>query len=130
MLHTGIKGHKVKEAVLQLCSTLLEGKQFKDANEKIETFLADDEAKNLYVSLTSVRANLQQRQQRGFELTAGEVAQLEKIQQTADANKVIKDFATASEELNQIKAAVVSYLEKSFEICRTPTEADFEDDAE
>lgn len=128
MLHTGIKGHKVKQALLSLCSTLLDGNQFTDANQKIEAFLADDSAKQLYIDLTSLRAQLQQRQQRGFELTAGEVAKLEKIQAEADANPTVKDFAEASEELNQIKAAVVAYLEKSFEICRPPSDEDFAED--
>ena len=108
----------------------MDGKQFKDANQKIETFLADESAKQLYIDLTSLRAKLQERQQRGFELTAGEVTELEKIQNEADSNPTIKEFAQASDELNQIKAAVVAYLDKSFEICSPPGEGDFTEETE
>ena len=130
MIHTGIKGHKVKQALLSLCETILQGNQFQEANKKIEAFLEDDSAKDLYIKMTSLRARLQERQQRGFELTAGEVAELESVQREADANITIKDFADASEELNHIKAAVITYLEKSFEICRPPDDKDFEEDQE
>ena len=63
-------------------------------------------------------------------MRAGEVTELEKIQNEADSNPTIKEFAQASDELNQIKAAVVAYLDKSFEICSPPGEGDFTEETE
>ena len=128
--HAGLKGAKVREQMRSLCEAILAGKQFRDANAAIEAFLQDEDAKAQYIAYNTRRAEVRERQERGFQLTAGEIDELEKLHQEIIDQPVIRGFMVATDELERIKHAAIEFLEKSFELCRVPTDSDFEDDDE
>lgn len=125
-----IKGRKVEEALRHLCETVLAGRQFKDANAKIESFLQDEDAKQSYLAYNARAAELRERQERGFDLTAGQVAEIEQLRKEIAGNGVIRGFMEASDELERIKLGALTWLEKAFEICRVPEDKDFADEDE
>ena len=122
--HAGLKGREPRAKAREFCQAVLDGRQFREANEKIDRFLGDAEAKGTYVAYTKRRAEIQERQERGFQLTAGEITELEKMQRELSSNEVIRDFVEASDELERIKVGAVAFIEKAFELCRPPSEED------
>jgi cell fate (sporulation/competence/biofilm development) regulator YlbF (YheA/YmcA/DUF963 family) len=121
-----IKGTKVSEQLTALCQSVLDSRQFKDANEKIEAFLADEAARTEYSSYLALVSRIRTRQDRGFEPTAGEVLELEKAHAAAVANPLISDFNAGTAALKKFKQDLLAYFDLAFELARVPTEEDFE----
>jgi|GEM_PF-2797182 len=124
----GLKGRDVVEKMSALCQAVLDGDQFREANKKLEAFLADEDSKKTYAEVSRRRADIAQRESRGFALTAGEALEVDKLEKTLTKNPLIRGFFEASQEMEKIKLGVVTYLEKTFEICQVPTRKDFEED--
>jgi cell fate (sporulation/competence/biofilm development) regulator YlbF (YheA/YmcA/DUF963 family) len=121
---------ETKETVIiqktrELCQTIVEQPEFQDMRRRIESFMADEEAKNQYQTVVEKGEMLQQKQQAGVPLSNDEVADFDKHREVLVNNPVARGFLDAQQEMHKVQESVGQYVAKTFELGRTPTEEDF-----
>jgi cell fate (sporulation/competence/biofilm development) regulator YlbF (YheA/YmcA/DUF963 family) len=126
---SGIKGERTRDALAGYCDAVTSGKQFQTASEQVDRFIADDEARQAYVTWSHLQAQLDERRRRGFELTAGEVHAFESARGAAVENPVVTEYLEATKVLTAIKESTIEWLDKAFELKRSPTDADWKAEA-
>ncbi len=110
----------------ELCQTILDQPEYQSIRTRIDSFLADDEAKAQYQRLSEKGEVLQQKQQQGSPLSDAEIADFESHRQAFFSNPVAKDFVDAQQEMHEVQESVTRYVAKTFEIGRVPAAGDFE----
>ncbi len=125
----GIKGERIREALAGFCDAVTHGKQFQTASEQVDRFIADDEARQAYVTWSHLQSTLDERRRRGFELTAGEVHAYETARRAAVENPIVTGYLEATKVLNSLKEGTIEWLDKAFELKRSPTDADWKAEA-
>jgi cell fate (sporulation/competence/biofilm development) regulator YlbF (YheA/YmcA/DUF963 family) len=109
----------------ELCQTIVDQPEFQDIRRRIDTFMADEEAKNCYQSVVEKGELLQHKQQMGVPLSSDEVAVFEKERETLVNNPIARDFLEAQQDMQKVQASVGQYVAKTFELGRAPTDEDF-----
>lgn len=109
----------------ELCQTIVEQPEFQEIRHRIDTFMADEEAKNQYQSVVEKGELLQHKQQMGMALSNDEVAEFEKHREALVNNPIARGFLDAQQEMQKVQESVGQYVAKTFELGRTPTDEDF-----
>ena len=117
----------VTEHARTLCQSVLDNPEFASARKKIETFMADDEAQSLYRSWHEMAQELHAKSHNGTQPDNEEIAAFESMRAKVMDNPVSADFAAAEEHLNGVFTTVTGMLQKTLQLGRMPTEADFEE---
>ena len=94
--------------------------------DNVETFLADDKAKELYRNLAEKGEHLQHKQQQGVHLAPEEIAAYEKDRDALTANSVAAGFIEAQQAMHQVQESVNQYISKTHELGRLPTDEEME----
>ena len=108
----------------ELCQTIVEQPEFQDMRRRIESFLADEEAKSQYQTVVEKGEMLQQKQQMGVPLSNDEVADFDRQREALVTNPVARGFLDAQQEMHKVQESVGQYVAKTFELGRPPTEED------
>jgi cell fate (sporulation/competence/biofilm development) regulator YlbF (YheA/YmcA/DUF963 family) len=108
-----------------LCQTLVEQPEFIQIRQRIEAFLSDDSAKNLYQTVMEKGDELQQKQQMGLPLDQNEILAFEQDREKLLNLPVARGFLDAQQEMHKIQESVMQFVGKTFELGRVPAPEDF-----
>lgn len=114
----------VQQKTRELCQAILDQPEFRTLRQQIETFMANDEARGLYDSLSEKGEYLHHKQHQGVALSDQEIQGYEKDRNAFFNNPVAKNFMSAQEELRKLQDSINTYVGKTFELGRVPTEDD------
>lgn len=93
---------------------------------KIETFLADEGAKELYRNLAEKGEHLNHKQQQGVQLSPGEIKEYEKERDALFANPIAAGFVQAQQDMHKVQETVGQYVSKTLELGRVPTDEEMD----
>jgi len=110
----------------ELCEAILQDPEYLGMRQKIETFLADDKAKELYRNLAEKGEHLQHKQQQGVQLAPEEIAAYEKGRDSLVGNPVAAGFIEAQQAMHQVQESVNQYISKTLELGRLPSDEEME----
>ena len=108
-----------------LCEAIIDHSEFKELGQKVETFLANDEARLLYQSVQETGGELQQKQQAGIELGDEEIKRFEEKREQLFENPIANSFMDAKQQLESVQRTVSQYIGMTLELGRVPTAEDF-----
>lgn len=115
---------KVETKTNELCEAILEQMQSGGIRRRIDSFLADDNARGQYESLMNRGQALQQKQHHGQSLDAAEISAFEKDRDALLQNPVASGFLDAQEEMHDLQHTVQRYVAKTIELGRIPSADD------
>jgi len=121
-----IMATQIETKTLELCSTILEHLEANGVRKRIDTFLADTDARGQYEKLMNQGQALQEKQQSGHTLAPAEIYEFEKGRDALLKNPVASAFLDAQEEMNNLQHNVQKHINKTMELGRIPTTADLE----
>jgi len=110
----GVITQKTKE----LCQAILDQPELRTAQQRIQTFAADQGARAQYEGLMAKGQALQQKQKQSQPLSREALLN----------NPVARGFLDAQEELHHVHHTINQYVSKTLELGRLPTESDFEEE--
>ena len=110
----------------ELCETIIGQPEFRAIRQRLDTFMADDTAKNQYQLVVEKGDALQQKQQFGTPLDNNEILEFERNRESLLGNPVARDFLDAQQQMHQIQESVMQHVSKTFELGRVPGAEDFE----
>jgi len=114
----------IEQKTRELCQAILEQPNMVSIRKRIDTFMADDRAREQYDGLMAKGQALQQKQQMSVQLTGEEINDFEQHRDSLLKNPVTRGFLDAQEELHQVQETIHSYVNKTLELGRMPTEDD------
>lgn len=125
---TQIIGEQVSylDKAKELCQSVLDDSKLQSAFRSIDAFMENDSAKGIYSAMQAKAEELHTKQSAGFDLTAGEIEEYNKLRDQVFENPVAKAFIDAQEEMHSVQATVNGWLSMTFELGRMPTDEDFD----
>ena len=111
-----------KQSTKDLCQALLDDPELKETLKAIDTFMADDSAKELFSAMQSLGETLQTKQQAGLELSAGEVEEYNKARDAMLDNPTARGFVDAQEAIGDVHQYIGTAVSMVFELGRMPTD--------
>lgn len=115
----------ITDKTRELCQAILDQPEMRSARQAIDKFVADDKARAQYEGLMAKGQALQQKQQRGEQLTREEITAFEAERESVLNNPVARGFLEAQEEMHHVHQSINQQVSKTLELGRLPTEADF-----
>jgi cell fate (sporulation/competence/biofilm development) regulator YlbF (YheA/YmcA/DUF963 family) len=110
----------------ELCETILQDPGYMGLRSKIETFLADDRAKELYRNLAEKGEHLNHKQQQGVQLSPEEIKAYEQERDALFANPVAAGFVQSQQDMQKVQETVSQYVSKTLELGRVPSEEEMD----
>jgi len=126
-MHTSIEESPVLRKTKELCETILEQPNMRSIRQRVDAFLGDAGTRAQYDGVISKGQALQQKQQASMPLTGEEIADFERQRDQLLSNPIARGFLDAQDELQEVRKSVHSYVSKTLELGRMPTEADLVD---
>jgi cell fate (sporulation/competence/biofilm development) regulator YlbF (YheA/YmcA/DUF963 family) len=123
-MQTQINGNSVEEKTRELCEAILADPKVHSIRRRIDTFMADDKARNQYETVMSKGQALQEKQQQSQPLSGVEISDFEKHRDALLENPVARGFLDAQEELHDIQHSIKKQVSKTLELGRLPAEDD------
>ena len=111
----------------ELCQSILDHPDFKSVRNNIDTFMADDKAKQEYQTLVERGEELHHKQHQGVRLSDEEIKGYEAQRERVVNNPVAANFIRAQQEVHGIQESINKYLSKTLELGRVPSTADLEE---
>lgn len=111
---------------LELCETIVSQPDFVAMKNHIDTFLADEDAKQLYHTVAEKGEYLHHKQHQGVSLGDDEIAEYEQHRESLMKNPVAVAFLEAQENMRQMQDAVTKYVTKTLELGRVASAEDFQ----
>ena len=121
---TAIEETPVIRKTKELCQAILDQPNMRSIRQRIDTFLGDENARAQYDGLMSKRQELQEKQQMALPVSDEEIDKFEQQRVALLNNPVARAFIDAQEELHQVQESIHTYLNKTLELGRVPTEED------
>jgi cell fate (sporulation/competence/biofilm development) regulator YlbF (YheA/YmcA/DUF963 family) len=118
----GVIVQKTKE----LCQSILDHPDFQNLRKDIDSFMANDSAKQEYQSLVEKSEELNHKQHEGARLSQDEIAAYETHRDRVVNNPLAAGFIRAQQEVHGIQESINRYLAKTFELGRVPTSQELE----
>ncbi len=125
-MHNTLESGAVLDKTLELCQTIVSQPDFTARQRDIETFLLNDEAKQLYQTVAEKGEALHHKQHQGEQLSETEIADYEQHRQSLFDNAVARRFIDAQQQMHSLQDAVTRYVAKTLELGRVPNTDDFE----
>ncbi|HEX7057168.1 MAG TPA: YlbF family regulator [Bacilli bacterium] len=110
----------------ELCETILAQPVYKDLKQKVETFIANDEATSQYNSFLDLHRRMQQKEREGADFSEEEIAEYNEREYKLYTNDTIREFLYAERELEKIHNMISAYVIKTIELDRLPDEDELE----
>ena len=117
---------KIEEKTRELCQTIVDQPEMASIRRRIDTFLADADARGEYETVMSKGNALHEKQHNGQSLDGTEIADFEKHRDELLKNPLAGGFFDAQEELHQLQHGIQKFVSKMLELGRVPTEADLD----
>jgi cell fate (sporulation/competence/biofilm development) regulator YlbF (YheA/YmcA/DUF963 family) len=111
---------KVETKTNELCQAILEQLKEGQVRQRIDTFMADADARSAYERLVSKGQALQEKQQNGQTLDPTEISAFEKERDTLLGNPVASGFLDAQEEMHDLQHTVQRFVSKTIELGHLP----------
>ena len=115
---------KLKQKTNELCAVIVEELLNDGIKNRIDTFLADANARGQYEALMSKGQALQEKQHGGQTLDPSEISAFETERDALLKNPVTVAFLDAQEEIHGLQHCVQKRIAKTLELGRVPTEDD------
>ena len=119
---TMIEETPITRKTRELCQTILDEPSLQTLRQRIDTFMADEQARAKYDSLVAKGQALQEKQQQSLPLTGAEISDFEQQRDSLLQNPVARGFLDAQGELRQVQESIHQYVSKTFELGRLPSE--------
>jgi len=116
----------IEEKTRELCEAVVAQPEMESIRRRIDTFLADPDARGQYESVVSKGNTLHEKQHNGQPLDGAEVADFEKHRDALLQNPVARAFLDAQEEAHELQHSIQRTVAKTFELGRVPTAAELE----
>jgi cell fate (sporulation/competence/biofilm development) regulator YlbF (YheA/YmcA/DUF963 family) len=116
----------VLEKTKELCQTILDHPTTASIVQRMEAFMADENARAQYATVMAKGQELQDKQNRSLTLEPAEIADFERERETLLNNPAARDFFDAQEEMQSLRQSITQYVTRTLELGRVPTEEDFE----
>jgi cell fate (sporulation/competence/biofilm development) regulator YlbF (YheA/YmcA/DUF963 family) len=110
----------------ELCQAILDQPTMPSIRQRVNAFMADEQARGQYDTLMSKSQALQQKQQLSMPLTGEEIADFEQHREALLNNPVARGFLDAQEELHDVQESIHQYVSKTLELGRLPSEEDLQ----
>jgi cell fate (sporulation/competence/biofilm development) regulator YlbF (YheA/YmcA/DUF963 family) len=110
----------------ELCQSILDHPEFQEIRKNIDSFMADEKARNDYQALVERSEELNHKQHEGVRLTQQEIAEYETQRDKVVNNPLAAGFIRAQQEVHGIQESVNRYLAKTFELGRVPSEEELD----
>ena len=114
----------IEEKTQELCQAIVAQPELIAIRKRIDTFLADADARSQYELLVSKGQALQEKQQTGQVLEPAEISDFESKREALLKNPVATGFLDAQEELHAVQSSIQKRIAKTLELGRVPVEAD------
>ena len=111
---------QVEAKTTELCEAILEQLKTAGIHKRIETFMADSQARTQYEALMSKGQALQEKQHHGETLAAAEIAEFESERDALLKNPVATSFLDAQEEMHELESSVKKTVAKTIQLGRIP----------
>ena len=126
-MYTSIEESPVLRKTKELCETILEQPNMRSIRQRVDAFMEDPGTRAQYDGLMSKGQALQHKQQTSMPLTGEEIADFERHRDELLSNPVARGFLDAQDELHAVQKSVHTYVSKTLELGRMPTEEDLGD---
>ena len=124
LMQTQIDGNAVLDKTRELCQTILSDPNMGDIRSRIDTFMADETARDQYESVVSKGQALHEKQEKAIALTPEEISDFETNRESLMKNPVARGFLDAREELHELQHSIQKLVSKTLELGRMPTNED------
>ncbi|MGF1677828.1 MAG: YlbF family regulator [Candidatus Methylacidiphilales bacterium] len=122
MIQPTLDHSAIIEKTRELCQLILSQPALVSCRKDIHAFLDDESAQSQYRHIADRGRALEEMQLSGRQPEAQEVEDFEKSRYDFLENPVAKNFIEAQQMMNEIQETVNTYVNKSFELGRVPTE--------
>ena len=126
-MQTQINGSTLADKTRELCEAILADPQMGSIRQRIDTFMADGQARNQYETVMNKGQALQEKQQNSLPLSGEEISDFEKHRDVLLGNPVARGFLDAQEELHDIKHSIQKQVSKTLELGLLPSEDELEE---
>lgn len=116
------KSTPVVEKTIELCEALLAQDSYKELKGKLDAFVADPAAQEMYQNLSRKQSELVSKQQSGEELTEEDIQAFEDDRERLLMHPVAGGFVEAQRGFEELRDLITNYVTKTFELGRVPTE--------
>jgi cell fate (sporulation/competence/biofilm development) regulator YlbF (YheA/YmcA/DUF963 family) len=110
----------------EFCQTLLDEPDIQALRQRIDTFMADEQARSQYEGLVSKGQVLHEKQQNSQQLTGEEISDFERDRESLFRNPVARGYLDAQHELQEMQQSITRYVSKAIELGRLPSEEDLD----
>ena len=117
----------IAQKTRELCETIVRQPQYQGIRRRVETFLADAEARAQYECLSDLGRQLHDKQHQGLTLTSAEIAAFDRQRDLFSSNPVATAFLQAQDEMHQIQEQIARYVAKTLELGAVPPAEDLAD---
>ena len=114
----------IEQKTRELCETIVRQPQYQSIRQRVETFLADAEARAQYECLSDLGRQLHDKQHQGLTLTSAEIAAFDRQRDSFANNAVAAAFVEAQEEMHRLQEQITRYVNKTLELGAVPTAED------
>lgn len=105
----------------ELCEAIVAQPDFRAQFTRIETFMADNQARDQYEIVVNKGQALQEKQQRAQPLDNAEIAAFEQDREALLANPIARGFIEAQDEIHDLQHAIQKQIKKTLQLGRVPT---------
>jgi cell fate (sporulation/competence/biofilm development) regulator YlbF (YheA/YmcA/DUF963 family) len=123
-----IKDTPITRKTRELCQTILDEPTLQALRQRIDHFMADEQARAQYDGLIAKGQALQQKQQQATPLTGEEISDFEQHRDSLLNNPVARGFLDAQQELHEVQQSIHKYVSKTLELGRLPSEEEMSGD--
>ena len=113
---------RVAEMTRELCEAVVARMEAEGLREKVESFMADDEARQAYRDLHVFGDELHQKQHTGEKVDDADIDRFNELRDRMLENTVAADFSAAREKLGSLHGEIMNMVTQTFELGRVPTE--------
>jgi cell fate (sporulation/competence/biofilm development) regulator YlbF (YheA/YmcA/DUF963 family) len=117
-----IEDSPITRKTRELCQMILDEPSMQALRQRINTFMADEQARSQYDGLIAKGQALQEKQQQSVVLTGEEISEFEQQRDSLLNNPVARGFLDAQQELHEVQQSIQKYVSKTIELGRLPSE--------
>ena len=119
-MESTIKESPIIQKTLELCQTVTEQPDFQALRGKLDAFMRDELVKFQFQQVNDMNDLLQMKQRSGLALKDEEIAQFDALRDELFKNPVAQGFVEAQQELQKLHDALGRFVNKTFELGRSP----------
>ncbi len=119
-MESTIKESPIMQKTLELCQAVAEQPDFQALKGKLDAFMRDELVKFQFQQVNDLNELLQMKQRSGLALKDEEIAQFDTMRDELFKNPVAQGFVDAQQELQKLHEALGRFVNKTFELGRSP----------